>query len=900
MKVQQLFYLLLPLLCIIVFGSLHGTRAYDRIDNLLYDLALHIKPSVQEEESILLLNIDDLSISKVGMWPWSRSTIADALFLLKEFDARYVVFDIEYSEESPLGVNSEYLNRDIPEVFSREFSEINNKIELLANALVEGTIPLSDAPDFAQDLTQLNNQSLGQLLDHVDAIARDNDRYVGNAADFFGHAFFTVNMLPEENVDVPQEYKQYAHDHIPLSEISVTGTWPHTAEDIRPTIPTILSGAAGAGFPNVVIDSDGVRRRINLLFEHDSRYYAQLSFRPLLDWLGNPAMTVSRNRIVLENATLPDGTVETISIPLDCNSRFLINWPKKDFDNSFRILSFYYLVLHKRQLDSLVANLETMEQAGYLSYFDEPGFLQLHRVAEAAAAGEENNDSKTKPEDFKTLRAAFLEKTDRFLNGETEEEIVADIDAVLSMEGLTEEQEEQYRSLQQEVRSFFTHSRELYNNLMVTRDSLREHLPGSFCLIGWTGTGTTDRGVNPFDETYDNVGTHAAVVNTVLQGRFLDELPLWYSILFTVVFTGLLYLISRALKPVHSLITGILFLAGIVILSFGFFLATGIYARVSGTLMAVAVSFVGSTSFKFVETNKEKNYIRSAFGRYLSEDVITEIIDNPDRLALGGDKKLLTAMFTDVKGFSTISESLDPVNLVTLLNVYLTEMSNIVLDLKGTIDKYEGDAIIAFFGAPVPLEDHARRVCAAAINMKKAEAVLNRRFLEEKMTPGPLLTRIGINTGEMVVGNMGTTRKMDYTIMGNSVNLAARLEGVNKQYGTWIIMSESTYDAGGKEFLTRTLDRVRVVGINTPVRLYELIDEVDQVDEQTRKNIDTFHEALDMFERRDWNGAAELFTEVLAYLPEDGPAQTFLKRCTEYRETPPSDQWDGVYNLTSK
>ena len=187
--------------------------------------------------------------------------------------------------------------------------------------------------------------------------------------------------------------------------------------------------------------------------------------------------------------------------------------------------------------------------------------------------------------------------------------------------------------------------------------------------------------------------------------------------------------------------------------------------------------------------------MRNAWGHYLSSEVINDLLANPEKLNLGGEKKFITAMFTDVRGFSTISEVLDPTALVHLINLYLTEMSDIILELRGTIDKYEGDAIISFFGAPVDLPDHARRACMAAIRMKRAETALNERFLAEKLAPSALHTRIGINTGEMTVGNMGTPQRMDYTMMGSSVNLAARLEGVNKQYGTWILISEITQDS---------------------------------------------------------------------------------------------------------
>jgi adenylate cyclase len=285
--------------------------------------------------------------------------------------------------------------------------------------------------------------------------------------------------------------------------------------------------------------------------------------------------------------------------------------------------------------------------------------------------------------------------------------------------------------------------------------------------------------------------------------------------------------------------------------------------------------------------------------------VINQIMDDPSMLALGGEKRELTAMFTDVKGFSSISEVLDPTDLVQLLNEYLSAMSDVVLELRGTIDKFEGDAIISFFGAPVPFTDHPMRACTAAVRMKKIEKELNTAFLRRSLTPTPLATRIGINTGEMVVGNMGTATRMDYTIMGNAVNLAARLEGVNKQYGTWILTSQYTIEGELAEeataaLVTRQLDRVRVVGINEPVRLYEVLDIAGEAPAETTQLAAEFHSGLAHFEHRQWSDAARIFSRILEAFPEDGPGRTYAARCDTFMKEEPQKDWDGVFNLTQK
>jgi class 3 adenylate cyclase len=294
------------------------------------------------------------------------------------------------------------------------------------------------------------------------------------------------------------------------------------------------------------------------------------------------------------------------------------------------------------------------------------------------------------------------------------------------------------------------------------------------------------------------------------------------------------------------------------------------------------------------------DHLRRAFSTYLSGDVVEEIIADPARLQLGGIKRRMTALFTDVQNFSQIAESLPPEDLVALLNRYLSALSDAILGQKGTIDKYAGDAVVAFFGAPLELPDHALRAAAAALAIKKLEGELNRRIIAEKLSPAPLLTRIGINTGEMVAGNMGTERKMNYTIMGNEVNIASRLEGANKLYGTWILASEATVRETGGQILSRPLDRIRVVGISEPVRVYELLALSSEAAPAQRELAELFQRGLALFEERNWTAAEEAFSLALVCEPRDGPSLLYLDRCRRSRASPPDRHWDGVFNLSEK
>ena len=319
------------------------------------------------------------------------------------------------------------------------------------------------------------------------------------------------------------------------------------------------------------------------------------------------------------------------------------------------------------------------------------------------------------------------------------------------------------------------------------------------------------------------------------------------------------------------------------------------------------------TLFRFLVSDRDQRFIKGAFRHYLSPDVINQLTDNPDLLKLGGERRVMTAFFSDVQSFSSISEKLTPEQLVHLLNVYLTHMSKIIMRYGGTVDKYEGDAIIAFFGAPVPYEDHAARACLVTLECHQKLSELNDEWYETELyktweeAVGPRLKhRIGLNTGEMVVGNMGSEDRFDYTMMGNSVNLAARLEGACKNYKMFTCVSEYTWEPAKDAVVGREMDLIRVMGIRQPVRIYELFGRKGEVSDDKTKGIKIFEKGLDLYRKQQWDDAIKHFTAVRKIIPDDPPSQIFIERCEDYRaaaakpETALPADWDGVFVAASK
>jgi adenylate cyclase len=888
-----IWMILIPLIISVVFSLLNLFTFYRIIDYKIFDVFIHIKPPVSQDPSLLLLNMDDTAIENIGTFPWPRDIMADGLILLKEFDAGRVVFDIEYTEPSPKLADETLVESVIPESLSSQYDTLMENVVNLFSALKNGYISMNDMEDYIQQLGAMTEESKQDLLEKIGQIARNIDVYFGQSARFMGKAFFTVNMLKYQE-KISEEYEEYVYSHFAIQNIEGEMDGLYTAKFIRPAIEPILKESAGAGFPLIRVDEDGVLRKIDLLIENRGKYFPQLTLSPLLDWLGNPKVILAQDfffgkRIILKECTMPDGEQKDITIPLTEESRIFVNWLKtrfEDYENHFNQLTYYELVYNKRLEKKLMDQLQAMNSLQFFNFYpSEYDILSLYSYAEGLKTDILNGKDTSEIETYKMVREEFFKEVGNFLDKSTEEAILNN---------------ENYINMQSLVQDAFAGTREVFQYIMESRNKLEQYVPGAFIVIGWTGTGTTDIGVTPFEEEYMNVGVHASLANTILSGQFLDDMPLWYSILLAMGLSLLLAMIIRNQKPNMAIIIGIIFLFALTVGTLLLFLFTGIYLSLLTPFLALFFTFISISLIQFLQTEKEKVFIRNAFSHYLSTDVINELLKDPSKLNLGGEEKYITAIFTDIKGFSSVAEILDPTDLVKLLNAYLTEMSNIIMSQRGTIDKYEGDAIISFFGAPVEFEDHARRACLTAIGMKKMERLLNEHFLATKMSPTPLFTRIGINTGKMVVGNMGTDQKMDYTIMGNSVNLAARLEGVNKQYGTWLLISEQTHNDGGKDFLVRKLDRVRVVGIKQPVRLYELIDEKDKTEDRIKEGIELFHKALELFESREWDKAGKGFKEVLNLLPNDGPSQVYIQRCTSYKRKPPAATWDGVFNLTMK
>lgn len=427
-------------------------------------------------------------------------------------------------------------------------------------------------------------------------------------------------------------------------------------------------------------------------------------------------------------------------------------------------------------------------------------------------------------------------------------------------------------------------------------------------LMGATAIGIGDLRNTPFQNSgtpYMGVEVHANIIDNLLHsgetGRgflrrsFREEaIDVGFILLFGLAFG---FWFSRV-KPLYSTISLVLTLAafaGFVYSSFSHWGQWLSFVIPAGTL---AANYAAITSFRMVFEEREKRKIRKTFSQYLSPGVIALIEKDPRKyIRPGGETKELTVMFSDIRDFTTLSEGLTADELVHLLNEYLGAMTDTLFRNLGTLDKYIGDAIMAFWGSPYPQEDHALSACKCALEMVRGLEQLNKKWQEEGRRQ--IAIGVGLNTGSVNVGNMGSSKRLAWTVMGDNVNLASRLEGLTRLYNVKIVIGEGTWRQVEKDFFCRELDRIRVKGKLQPVNIYELMD-VAGAESKYETLLAGFDHAMRTYREQKWSESAILFGRLGEAFPEDGPTQVFLKRAREFAETPPPPGWDGVYVMKSK
>ncbi|MBO4639018.1 MAG: CHASE2 domain-containing protein [Treponema sp.] len=835
--------------------------------------------ATEESPEVLMVMVDDDAVENIGTFPFSRDVYSRMLDNLKELGARSVVFDLSFLDHSQASVDEKYVRNDLPKYVNDYFSLLNETAADSLIALSEGEQDLDEAYDYYESQTQRYENQLNTAISHV---ITPVDEILAGSINDFGNTFLTLTF--EDNIIPSDEEQEFLSNYIALKHVVADNdTITKEFTGVTPALYDFITKAKSAGFVNAEPDSDGFLRHVHLVVKYNGQYYAQLVFRPILEQLGNPIVEITDNYIKAGSLKIPraqDGSV-------------ILKYPQKRFVN-YNVISLWGIYLLTETEETVLKNIRIMNDSGFFYDLDEEDnpydLYETANYIKGELSYGEDADMGITYDEYLKYRQLYYAATQAFLTDETESYYI-------SLFAETQDDADYIHEL-------FESTKTEFKKYMDAHEKYSAKVKDAMCIVGTNASSTSDYGINQYQEKFPLPGVHYTLANQLLSNDFVDDSPAWISIVIAIImclaYSLVTYRIKRTTPQILIGVGAVIITAGALLL---YFLLTKTYIGAVVPVVSVFVSFVATTITGFITANHDKKFITNAFSQCLSKEVVNEIVANPSSFKLGGQKLEMTAMFTDIQKFSGFSELLTAGQLVALLNYYLTKMSDIIMEERGTVDKYEGDAIIALVGAPVQMEDHAQRACAAAIKMKAAEAVMNEEIAKIAVADKPadmdqelydaftimvankrkLFTRIGLNSGEMIAGYMGSENKKNYTMMGNNVNLASRLEGVNKQYSTGgIMISAATRALLGDQFIVRSLDSVRVVNVNTPIRLYELICEREGADPKIIQYYANWEIALKNFETKHYDKALEQFKALHQYKPDDNVAAYYIKMIEDF------------------
>ncbi|MHB2026134.1 MAG: CHASE2 domain-containing protein [Elusimicrobiota bacterium] len=426
----------------------------------------------------------------------------------------------------------------------------------------------------------------------------------------------------------------------------------------------------------------------------------------------------------------------------------------------------------------------------------------------------------------------------------------------------------------------------------------KAELKGALVFVGSTSLGYYDHSPTPFLTQAPGVEINANIADNLIHGDFMRVWSGWPFAVALLLMIWIPVFLMR-LPASFSLLLSAGLAAGWLFFIERAFLA-GERIDFVAPLIALAASFSVLMVRRVLAENREKRFIKSLFGQFVAPEIVEDLARNPDKVRLGGEKREMTILFLDIAHFTMISEKMEPQDLIEFLNRYLSELSGAIYEWRAVVGNYIGDCIMAFWNAPVlPDPEHQAKACLAALKCVRVLGELNKTF-EGSGVPEKPAIRIGINSGIVTVGLTGSDRKLQYTALGDEVNLASRLEGANKFFGSSILVSHPVYQGAREKIEARELGRVRVVGKETSVLVYEVLCEKGSLSAERQAALADYERGLAAFKARQWQTAAQAFSRAVDKYPDDQPAKLYLNMSRDYSAVPPLESWDGVFNLTAK
>jgi len=822
---------------------------YQILDLKLFDLQMNLRKAPSVDQRILFVEMDDATIDQLGRWPWPRNVFANITNTLTSLGARQVVFDVTFSQPNQVFIDKEAVGH----IFQGK-DEINNYI-VDETGILKGMQTVS-SQDAIFTLEQIRNG----LLQYTDTAENklkdaliDNDEILSaafkNSNSFIGYSFEIITE--QRDIDKDRLYPQ-------VQEQITSWVGSHPEKDFN-GLPSSLKENPHFDTPEMA--KLFLRSKLQLLIQDNIEISHQTAAQQLKMDPGaiKPEFNFVKNRIFeekIEFALNNDPQTQMIDLiyqleifDADTQQAFGEAWSKikKEFEVKIKLgkpLPTGQEFLKARNMEppiELFTNAVT--GGGFLNGIpDQDGILRVvplfiqYKGAIFPHIAIASVLNLFKPQKISFQPGQFITLHNANVDGN-----LKDIQIPINEKGLTlvnwaGRWKDTYRHtsgadiyrlyyLQDSLVSAQVNSQEaadLKTEVLENEKILKEKVEGSICIIGLTAAGTHDFNPIPYESAYPMVGTHGNVLNSILTEQFITKVPRATDVFILLILAIVVGLSLPFLSSLHGLLFTAIILTSTFLISLYWF-NQGFWLNCASPSLLSLFSYLGITSYKFSTEEKAKREIKNAFSKYVSPDVIEEIMKDPSKLQLGGDKRILAVQFSDIRSFTTYCEKRTPEEIVAILNEYLDAMTKVIVEHKGTLDKYVGDEIMAIFGAPNHESPEINSQRAVICGMKMLERL--RELHDEWKERGlePLDIGIGVNTGEMIAGNMGSELRMDYTVIGDAVNLAARTEALTRQFKCHFMITEDTYQLTKDVIEVKQLEAIKVKGKDIPVMMYEVL-----------------------------------------------------------------------------
>jgi len=840
----------------LILFFLSSVNLYETIELKLYDLRMNLRKELPQTD-IVYVEMDDESLQVLGRWPWPRDIKAHLIETLRSLGAKQIILDVTFSQKSQLIIEKD----KIDSVFKGK-ETIQNFIDQVSWGVEEGKIKSrEDMLLFLKEITKGLTGLEGAVRENIEGALKDTDAILAHALKdndvFMGYKFEVI--YAKTDIERDAAYGPLREEMLAWIEENPNKTFqdlpfklkrnPYFQKEEMETIfrrlriyhllDKNIQATLGAVAQQLNEDPRTIRAHFNSVKEKvvgekiEKIFTPGISFAEII-WryeVRDPD-TIDVFRKIYAQTTKDETFIEKFGLPYNKKQKFLkaiaLDPPIVEFTRAIKGAGFLngivdpdgvlrkvpLFVRYRDRIYSHMGASAVIDMLKPQAVLFIPGRALILKGAAVSAGTTKDITIPIDENGFMFVNwAGAWQDTFEHLSCLDIYRLYllrknVDYNTALAQDGLSDDLK---KTLEDDTA-----------RLKKTEEELRKGVEGKICIIGLTAAGTHDYNPIPYEASYPMVGTHGNVINTIVQEKFIQKASSETHLTVLLLLALILGMSLARLKALKGLL--VTAASVFVIVSASVFLfSQGIWVDLLGPLSLSVFSYLGITSFKFATEEREKRWVKNAFSHYISKEVMEEVLKDPSKLQLGGQRRILTVLFSDIRSFTTYSEKRKPEEVVSILNEYLDEMTKVVFEHKGTLDKYVGDEIMAIFGAPhyEDAKTSAQQAVIVACGMMERLSELQEKWKAEGKEP--LDIGIGINTGEMVVGNMGSTLRMDYTVIGDAVNLGARLEALTRTYNNHIIISEFTYEYVKDMAEIKPLEAVTVKGKQKPVMTYELI-----------------------------------------------------------------------------